>query len=61
VAVAVIIALWVIIMALVWAWICAGDDLAEAPAAADGDPFAAEVDAFRRELHDWDRGDGGTS
>lgn len=53
----VIIALWVVIMAIVWAWLVrTGEDLAAEPAAAD--PHAATVEEFRRQLHDWDRGGG---
>lgn len=54
-AAGVVIALWVIVMAILWAWLAAA---AEQPA-ADGppvDPHAAAVEEFRRELHDWDRG-----
>jgi len=50
---ALVITLWGIIMALTlgWLWLTAE---AAAPVPA-GDPYADEVAAFRRELHDWDR------
>lgn len=52
---AVIVALWVIVMAVVWWWWAGYDDQAAAPAEAL-DPYAADVAAFRAELHNWDRG-----
>lgn len=54
-AAGVIIALWVVVMAIIWAWLVGAQ--AE-QLEADGppvDPHAAAVEEFRRELHDWDR------
>jgi hypothetical protein len=53
---AVIVALWVVVMALVWWWWAGADDQADAPGGAEVDPYSAEVAAFRRQVHDWDRG-----
>lgn len=51
---AVLIALWGLLMVLTIGWLMlTGEDPAPVPA---GDPYAEEVAAFRRELHDWDRG-----
>lgn len=45
--------LWLLAAAATW-WLLARRPL-PAPAASPGDPYAAHVAEFRREMHDWDR------
>jgi len=53
--IAVMVALWVIMMALVFCWWCATADGEDAAPAAAPDPWAPEVAAFRAAVADWDR------
>jgi len=54
--IAALVALWVIMMALVFCWWCAtADGDQDAAPAAPPDPWALQVAAFRAAVHDWDR------
>ncbi len=55
---ALLVAGWAVLLAVTAWWLMMRLDMTEgepAPEAPRGDPWAAEVDAFRRRVHDWDR------